>query len=971
MSSNVKINGVNMFINKLDFKDKQVEIINLDTLKTNFELDDGDTGFYKLSLYKKNVYDDGTITENYNRPGIGPIQDGTYCSICQRLGGSNHANNCDRPRDESLYLTLGGFRDYILNDPGYSGDYSEIKESFLKDNITDEILSDLFILEEDDEIDVKDGKIDMEKHENKMTTVEYEGRIKKRGPSKLPPKTNTTQFLNNLIISHEIDEHKTSIRVSKNGLINIININTDPAKKESLVNELIQRINSSGAVNYKAFSEITGENDQFYKIIPGTSYIHSASGQFSIKKVIPGKTQVDFIELNNFINPYDINGKIIESPINTKIKRARDGSPIVFYKGLKIIEWEYYSPRETRNEILTKEYIKVVVVPSDGLKLTAIINKYGSVMLNISKCTSKQKNDGLCGNKDSDISIDLFNKLEKVLNEMFDENEDLFVMTSLMGPEKQLKEYNTVSGYAPNGRICRLTRTRKTGNDPRNFSESMRPEPYSWSGTCPDPNYQYLKPEGVFDPDDKLWYPCCETKDSKSIERMKEYLRNGFPGKDDSRRYDLTNEVDYGSGILVPNSNLPNSIANVKINDKFEKVRVIGKLSAKEGGGKKANKYKVEYNGEKIIVSGEDFERDSRIFPGLNSFSRDSLLSCILTTLKMNNLIINEQGKLEKNNTSIMNEKSIKLNTDIFLSKINPKSLLKYDPFTYNTIPMLIINPFDVRKISSDGNKFYLVLSPQNNFYINDKLLSVNSNISDTFNDTIIFEGYLSYNDTLDKNQYEIIDIIYNNTDIRDLSFVERSKIIDAIIKSGTFSSIVDEIIILPDEYTNIISGSYEIINSNPRNKLVFKHDNKTIVFGEEDNYKDTIVLQILEISKETIKFGYDSREIIDNNDLDFLRSYTFLKRNIPSGIKVGDYYKISINRDNKGNVVSNRILNIKKKINVTPTTNMKTYDEIMNILLVKFSPIDSSYFNSNLDWVFKDGFLRYDGTDNLIYSKI
>ena len=144
---------------------------------------------------------------------------------------------------------------------------------------------------------------------------------------------------------------------------------------------------------------------------------------------------------------------------------------------------------------------------------------------------------------------------------------------------------------------------------------------------------------------------------------MKEYLRNGFPGKDDSRRYDLTNEVDYGSGILVPNSNLPNSIANVKINDKFEKVRVIGKLSAKEGGGKKANKYKVEYNGEKIIVSGEDFERDSRIFPGLNSFSRVSLLSCILTTLKMNNLIINVQGKLEKNNTSIMNEKSIKLNT--------------------------------------------------------------------------------------------------------------------------------------------------------------------------------------------------------------------------------------------------------------------------------------------------------------------
>lgn len=971
MSGNVKINGVNMFINKLDFKGKQLEIINLDTLKTKFKLDEDDTGFYKLSLYIKNVYDDGTITENYNRPGIGPIEDGTYCSICQRLGGSNHANNCDRPRDESLFLTLGGFRDYILNDPGYSGDYSEFKEAFLKNNITDDIVSELFNLDEEENVIVKDGKIDIEKHENKMTNIEYEGRVKKRGPSKLPPKTDTTQFLNNLIISYEIDGHKTSIRISKNGLINIININTDPVKKDSLLNELIKRINSSGAVNYDAFSEITGETQKNYKIIPSISYIHSASGQFSIKKVIPGKNQVNFIELNDFINPYDINGKIIESPINTKIKRARDGSPIVFYKGLKIIEWEYYSPRETRNEILTKEYIKVIVVPIEGLKLTAIINKYGSVMLNISKCTLKQKNDGLCGNKDSDISIELFNKLERVINEMFDENEDLFVMTSLSGPVNQLKEYNTVSGYAPNGRICRLTRTRKTGDDPRNFSESMRPEPYSWSGTCPDPNYQYLKPEGVFDPDNKLWYPCCETKDSKSIERMKEYLRNGFPGKDDSRRYDLTNEIDYGSGILVPNSNLPDSIANVKINGKFENVRVIGKLGAREGGGKKANKYKVEHNGEKIIVTGEDFERDSRIFPGLNSFNRDSLLSCILTNLKISNLMITEQGKLEKNTISIMNEKSIKLNTDIFLSNINPKSLLKYHPFTYNTIPMLIINPFDVRKISPDGNKFYLVLSPQNNFYINDRLLSINSDISDTFKDTIIFEGYLSYNDTLDKKQYEIIDIIYNNLDIRDRTFTERNKILSNIFKSDKFSSVVDEIIIIPDEYSNIISGSYEIINSNPRNKLVFKHDNKTIVFGEEDNYKDTIVLQILEISKETIKFGYDSKEIIDSNDLDFLRNYTFLKRNIPSGIKIGDYYKLSINRDNKGNVVNNRILNIKKRVNVTPTTIMKTFDEVMNILLVKFSPINSEYFNSNLDWVFKDGFLRYDGTDNLIYSKI
>ena len=188
------------------------------------------------------------------------------------------------------------------------------------------------------------------------------------------------------------------------------------------------------------------------------------------------------------------------------------------------------------------------------------------------------------------------------------------------------------------------------------------------------------------------------------------------------------------------------------------------------------------------------------------------------------------------------------------------------------------------------------------------------------------------------------------------------------MLRVGILSSIIDELLIIPDQYDNIISGSYEVINSNPNNKLIFKSNDKTIVYNEEDKYKDSIVLEILNITNETIEFGYESKEIIENKDLDFLRSYTFLKKNMPKGIKKGDYYKLNINRDNKGNVVDNRILTFKKR--VIPTTNMKTYDEIMNILLVKFSPIDNDYFSSNLDWIFKEGFLRYDGTDNLKYSK-
>ena len=40
----------------------------------------------------------------------------------------------------------------------------------------------------------------------------------------------------------------------------------------------------------------------------------------------------------------------------------------------------------------------------------------------------------------------------------------------------------------------------------------------------------------------------------------------------------------------------------------------------------------------------------------------------------------------------------------------------------------------------------------------------------------------------------------------------------------------------------------------------------------------------------------------------------------------------------------------------------MKDYYETVNILLVIFNPINSDYFNSELDWLYKDNVLEYDG---------
>ena len=946
MGSNVKINGINMFINKFDVS---VELINLDILKREFELDKGKTGFYKLSLSKKDVYGYSTVNDNYNRPPVGPIENGLYCSYCEKFGPSNHAENCEIPQKESLYLTLGGFDEYILKNKTYSGDYLYIKEAFEKKQITSDILNDLLSLP--DEIEIVNGSIDIANNKDKMTTIAYYGIYKKRGPSKLATKTTTTQFLNNMIIFHEEDDHKTSVRISKNGLINLINVNTDTVKQGIIISELIRRINSSGAVNKSNLLEITGEEE--YKKIPKYSYVHSASGQFSIEKIVKGVSQVNFEELDNFITPYDGAGKIIENPRNTTIQLARDGkTPIITLNGIKIIEWEYSMGRMSRHEVMSKEYIKLIVVPAQGLKLTAIINKFGAVMLNISRCSTKQVNNGMCGKGTSDITVDLFDPLESVLNGLFNKNEELLVMKTLSGGEKKASNYNTVSGYAPSGEICRRTRTRESGDS--NYKEGMRPDPYSWAGSCPDPNYQYMKPGGVQDKDGR-WYPCCETKTKDSIEMMKNYLKTGFPGDlTEMNKYNIAGNVDKGSGILVPDSNSPGSTAMVKINDRFEKVKIIKKLS------KKSNDYMVKtMSGADVKVNGENFEKDSRVFPGLKSFNRESLLSCIYENFKKFKMVIDENGNISRSTITEMNEKFDEVNKDTFsrLLKINNNTY----PFTYNTIPLLMEEVFTAIKISGNAHRFYLVLSPGNNFYINDNMYSLDSQISNDFKDTFILDGYLSYNTEQGKTQYEITDILYYNKPIINEQFRERYAIIYNI--GSILSTVIDELLIIPEVYNNIIDGAYNILQANQYDKILFISDNKnrlSILYDGNKNYTDNIILEILAKKKETITFGYDGKELPEDIGLDFLAQFTFNKREIPTDLKVGDYYNIKINRDNNGLVVPNRKLSIISKVNTTG--NMKDYYETVNILLVIFNPINSDYFNSELDWLYKDNVLEYDG---------
>lgn len=945
MSENIKINSINLFINKFEYN---FDIINLDTLKQNFELDEGEDGFYKLSLYEKKTFGNETINDNYNRPAIGPIEKGLYCTFCGKEGPDDHSETCDFPEKNSLNLTIEGLNEYIIRYKEYKGDYLEFKNKFLEGTLTQNLLNDVLL--NPDDIVLNNGTFDISLNKNILTNISFLGIYKKRGPQKLAAKTSTSQFLNNLIISYEKNGNKTSIRISKNGLINLINIPKDSEDLKIIIDTLIKRINESGAVDISKFKEASGTDFNEYTFLKPYSYIHSTTAQFRISNMIKD-AEINFSEFDSMISPFNSSGDVVDG-YYTKVEKTPSGDSIINFGGLKILEWEYSLGRLTRSEVMSKEYIKVVSVPSSGIKLTAIFNKYGTVIMTLSRCSNKQMIKGLCGGNFTSIQDSLFYPFVEKFNELFIKEKDVLIKKSLASETISSKtEFNTVTGYAPSGKICRLTRTRDAGD--KTYKEGMRPEPYSWTGNCPDPNYQYLKPEGVQDKDG-LWYPCCEAKSKDSVEKMKRYLLNGFPlNENQGRPIGIINGVDIGSGIIEPGSNSVGASTEVYVDGKLETVNVIKKLS------KKSNEYIVRLqNGKNITIKGLDFKRDSRIFPGLKDLSRENLINCVIKNLKKNNNLIDSDGKIIKNNRSEFNEKFSSEKYEQISSLI--EKIERYY-LTYYTIQKFKQEPYYLFKTPINSYPFYLVLSPFGNFYMSPDYNFLESEISEIFKDTIILFGYLYFNETEFKKEYLIMDLVYDNKILKDLSFNERYvKILD--IQRDLLTSIIEEIIVIVDFYEDIISGSHLALET--PNKLVFIRNSccSFISWGDLDPFEDVIAIQVLNKNGQNIKFGYENKEFPNNIGLEFLDNYSFNKRDIPENLNIRDYFKIKINRDADGNIVPNRKISILDK-----TDKILSYDKTVEILSLKFSPLTSDFFDDPDEWILPNETLKYDGTKLII----
>jgi len=927
MSSEIKINGINVFINRFDTPE---EIVNIDKLKTDFPLDEDEEGFYSLSLSQKKFLGGETINDNYNRPPIGPIDKGLYCSVCDSVGPEDHREDCDTPLPESLMLTIKGLKDYILV-PSYDGYLVDIKNKINDGSITQTELNEEVLLLEDE---ISPDEILNVENENVLTKISFDsdGIFKKRGPKKLAAKTSTTQFLNNVIISYQKSDNKTSIRISKNGLINLINVPEDPDEYNDMISELIERLKDSDVINTDILEEITGTSE--YRLFDEYSYIHSMSGQFTLDN-FNGK-QVDFENLDNLISPFDSSGEIIPSSVTT-VEDTVSGKKIINFEGIRIIDWEYSLGRMTRTGVMSKEYIRFVNTPAPGLKMTCIINKYGTVTMTLSKCSDKNIQQGLCEDGDTSIKKELFENVVTKFNELFRSQEEILTTKAIDKISKEIKAYNTVSGNAVPSSVCRNTQTR-VDDDGNTWKEGKRPDPYSWSGTCPDPNYQYLSPEGVQGPDG-LWYPCCKAKSEKSVQLMRDYLIKGFPrNQAEAEKYNIITGEDLGSGILIPDSNSPGSTAEISLNGKNEIVTVIKKKS------KKSNEYTVRtQDGEMITVQGEAFKKDSRVFPGLNTFNKLQLLECVKLNLKKLDLVVNQDGNLIKNKISELNEKSLPENTAIFRSldvSITKRNL------TMSSINVFKTVSFVVKSVPGNSYPFFLCLGPGGNFYINSELNSIDSEISNKFDTDIVLFGYLRKNEIENVNEFHIIDLIYYEESYTNVPFNRRNQTISEL-QNSLLNSISDEIIAFPDFFTDVIEGSNYFTIENKLNTLVFINTNVCdyITWGEKDTTDDIIELQVLELTKGSIiKFGHSNMSFPEG--LNFLNKYEFTKREIPDKLLRGDYVNVKINRDFSGNIVPKRKISILSK-----TERKETYNDVLNVLYTKFRPLDISLFSDPDEW--------------------
>ena len=926
-SSDLKVYGINAFIN--NFKKTDQELLDLNILKKKFKLDN--TFDEELNQIEPGEYPAFTqLTYNerinkklysYSRPPLGPISNFCYCSVCNKIGPEYHAMDCDYPENRSLYLTFEGLYNYVIRNPNYSGSLKNLKSIWVSNKLTIEILEKYLI--GDYFIDIEDGKIeerDQINNKNVYTNIQYLDVIKIKGPDKIEYRTATTSFDSSMFITYQLNENsKTSIRISKNGKINLINIPENEISKNEMYSQIVQRLNE--------YPDLLKEQ---YKIIPEITYTHSINSQFYMFENKDSVVNLDYLYSN--INNLNDLGKLINSQF-TQIENdtiIRLISPIT-NKSIKIYKFEYSKGKMTSNQTVTREEIKCTIIPFEGIKIKLSIFKSGVFQMSMSYCNINDIRNKLCTKLLSkhlnNLKIEYLNLVREIFIDVFNSEKEFYNYNELIHNQELT---NTISGKKT---IYQEGKTEVCRKIDRGVGK--RPIPYTWKGRCPE-SMHYLEFKGVFSHNDGKYYPCCASKSKESEERLKKYLVTGFP-KDNNEGiyYGVNKQIDTKSGILESVS--IGSTTEATIDDTSKKIKILAPADKKVT----PTKFQVEIleTGKKIIINRDQLKKDSRYFPGLKDFSKQQLIKCILNKY---NFITNQS----------INEDNLKqLNKYITVS-----SELYNNIFSIHNINIFKEHPFYVTSVPVNSKQKYLFLSPDNN-YIIDKFGNKNLfDIQDEISDIIVFNGYYI------NEKYYIIDLLYYN----DKIIFDFDTKIDLMNELENIYFLSDNNIFICDFQNNIIKTSSNLLNENNNISLIFipKYDNSHLYYKEWNPnliVDKSIILQLITILKTNhYSVGYNNR-IINNTGVnldDILINKIFRDS---QKINLKDYVLFDFEYNLSTNELSKNFLKPIKKFNY-PELNLN--DTLTKISLILFPIKDSFFINTNINgediWITRLETLKY-----------
>jgi hypothetical protein len=952
----LNIYGINSFINK--FGESKLEIIDLETLKNNFKIDyevdesvnkideTALPAFTQLTFNKRIKETDTSYSESYNRPPIGPIENFCYCSYCNNISPQYHTEECPFPEKKSIYLTIQGIYYYIIQNTkeDFSDKINKLKKMWLSSELTQELLNKFLLIP--NSAKVKDGIIDKIILNKTLTNIPYLDIVKTRGPNKLAYKTQTEKFSNAVMLSYEYlskefdsntdsdttSTKKTSIRIYKNGLINLINEPSNKLSRETLYKMLIDRINDSDVIDIDNFnqisSEYTDEEYDEYSIVDKASYTHSINSQFYMWE-IKDKYEINFNKLTDLITPLNSSGRIVSGDF-TEVDVSGNKQLIELQfqdKKVQIINWEFIGQENTQNESsdnAKRKIIKCIIIPKDGIKISLQIYRHGTFQMSMSYCNMSDVKNSICkkllDKTKNPLNPEYFELVKYIFTNIFKLKSGLYGKSLEYLDDKSSIMRNTVSGNAPpnkEGTTTAVCRSR----DPRPGYPSLRPLPYSFNGRCPEYR-QYINPTGILG-NDGLYYPCCAAKTKKSDEDYKTYLIEGFPkNKTESIEYGVTSVEDTKSGILIPGSLNIGSITKAKIDSVWVPIKLIG-YKGKSIKPQELLVQNLETN-KVITVNRDTLERDSRYFPGLKKLDKDQLIRCILKNLNSDNA--------DSTILQLENLEQIRKLITLPDPKFNP-TLSAYN------IPLFKKIKYYVTSVPNSSDIYYFHINNSESYLINSVGNKKTRSLTDTtINEEIILFGFLEKN----SEKYYVTDILYFNKKVT-LPFLEKLNMLKEIQETYFLT---EENIEFCYYEKNIIKGSNELLLESSDIYLVFTPEINYLDFKVWTNLKinPEITLQIIrKLKTNHFVLGYDNNPLTIVSDMfnDIFIKKDFIDNN---QIKIHNYISFKFDYNLQTGKLSSRSL-----IPIEKTEKPKlSYTDTLTKLSLIINPIQESFFTNN-----------------------